>query len=255
MMFRDSFFIDKLAVQVHNSREEMGAIAALGVANRIKNILNVKEEGNIIFAAAPSQNEFISSLLTIPDVEWNRINAFHMDEYIGIDPEAPQSFGKFLKTKLFDLIPFKEVHYINPLNPQHECSRYAQLLEKYPTDIVCLGIGENGHLAFNDPPIADFNDPKSVKIVELDEVCRNQQVNDGCFDSLADVPKTAITLTIPALMSSQHMSCVVPGPTKADAVSNTLYGDVTTYCPASILRTHQDAVLFLDSDSYSSATD
>ncbi|MEM9858394.1 MAG: glucosamine-6-phosphate deaminase [Bacteroidota bacterium] len=243
------FNVDQLNVQVWQSREEIGTSAAKQVAAQVNEMLQVKNEVNIIFAAAPSQSEFLAALLNILDIEWHRINAFHMDEYIGLDADAPQTFGRFLKTRLFDLKSFKSVYYIDPRDPENECSRYAKLLEKCPPDIVCLGIGENGHLAFNDPPVADFNDPKRVKIVMLDEACRRQQVNDGCFRLLDDVPKKAITLTIPTLLSARYLSCVVPGVAKANAVKNTLLSEISTSCPASILRNHSNAMLFLDGQS------
>jgi glucosamine-6-phosphate deaminase len=246
------FFIDKLHVHVYQSRVELGRAAAAMVADRISSLLNDKEEINMIFAAAPSQSEFLEELIRFSSIDWTRINAFHMDEYIGIPSDAPQRFGNFLKQRLFDKVPFKSVYYIDPEDPEKECIRYSGLLQQYPSDIVCLGIGENGHLAFNDPPVADFDDPKLVKIVELDHACRQQQVNDGCFSEISEVPKQAITLTIPALLSARFLCCVVPGKSKAMAVSNTLYGPVSTSCPASILRRHSGASLFLDSLSYTS---
>ena len=249
-MAQSSFSVDKLSVQVYNSRNEMGEKAALFVAIKIADMLLRQETVNMVFAAAPSQIEFLRTLIKLPNIEWNRINAFHMDEYIGIDAGAPQSFGQFLKNALFDWVPFKAIYYINPFDPEVECRRYTALLESYPPDIVCLGIGENGHLAFNDPSVADFKDDHLVKIVELEASCRQQQVNDGCFDALEQVPLTAITLTIPALMSAQHISAVVPGSTKAQAVHQTLNGEISTTCPASILRTHADAVLHVDDRSY-----
>jgi len=244
------FYVDKLGVNVFKSRSDMGAAAAILTSQKIQGLLNSKDSINIIFAAAPSQNEMLKGLVTNPEIEWGRINAFHMDEYIGLDENAPQSFGKFLKTKLFDQVLFNEVHYINTTNPESECQRYSQLLTDFPPDIVCLGIGENGHLAFNDPPVADFSDLELVKIVELDHACRQQQVNDGCFNTLDEVPKQAITLTIPALLSARYISCVVPGSTKADAVRHTLEGDISVSCPASILRRHDDVVLYLDNESF-----
>jgi glucosamine-6-phosphate deaminase len=171
-----------------------------------------------------------------------------MDEYIGLDAAAPQRFSNFLKERLFDRLPFREVHLIEPetLDP---VKHYETLLKTSPIDLVCLGIGENGHLAFNDPPVADFNDPVWVKIVDLDDVCRRQQVNDGCFAAFDDVPKQAITLTIPALMSGKRLICTVPGQTKRQAVQRTLNDPISTACPATILRNHQACTLFLDKDA------
>lgn len=204
----------------------------------------------MVFAAAPSQNEFLKSL-TQEKIDWQRITAFHMDEYLGLESCAPQQFGNFLKARLFDVVQFGSVYYIDSgaSDTRAECRRYAELLLKEPIDIVCMGIGENGHIAFNDPPVADFKDPEVVKVVELDEVCRQQQVNDGCFTSIDEVPAQAITLTIPVLMSAHFLSVVVPGKTKADAVEKTMRGPISEQCPASIIRTHADAVVFLDKDS------
>jgi glucosamine-6-phosphate deaminase len=174
-----------------------------------------------------------------------------MDEYIGLAPDAPQLFSRFLSERLFDRVMPGQVHLIDGTAPSDaECERYGRLIAEAPIDIVCLGIGENGHIAFNDPPVADFRDPQMIKVVELDEACRRQQVNDGCFARLDDVPTHALTLTIPTLLSGAHLYCVVPGPTKRAAVRRTLDGPIATECPATILRTHADCTLFVDTDSY-----
>jgi len=242
--------VKELNVQIFASRLLMGEQAATDVAKKINQLLEVQTEVNMIFAAAPSQNEFLAAL-TIKNVEWSRINAFHMDEYIGLNKDAPQGFGDFLKARIFGLLPFKTVNYLNGNAPEidGECLRYQDLLQQYPTDIVCMGIGENGHLAFNDPPVADFNDLKMVKQVELEEACRQQQVNDGCFKRLEDVPTHALTLTIPALVKAPCLSIVVPGPSKSQAVYHTLNKPVNELHPSTILTTHADAILYLDTDS------
>lgn len=236
--------------KIFSSREELGIAAANSVAEKILLLLHQQPEANVIFAAAPSQNEFLSALKKLP-LDWHRINAFHMDEYIGLHEDAPQGFGNFLKTKLFDKIPFKNIFIINgnAANTRDECRRYADLLIQYPVDIVCMGIGENGHIAFNDPPVADFEDPATVKEVILDAPCRQQQVNDGCFKDLDEVPKKAITLTIPALMKAKYISCVVPGASKAKAVYNTLYAEKSTLYPSTVLREHPSTIVFLDDKS------
>lgn len=228
----------------------MGESAATAVAAKIKSLLTIQPEVNIIFAAAPSQNEFLAAFIA-NDMEWNRINAFHMDEYIGLNPDAPQAFGNFLKDRIFSRLPFKSINYLsgNAVDIDEECERYQTLLAQYPPDIVCLGIGENGHLAFNDPPVADFNDPKPVKQVELDLACRQQQVNDKCFNSIEEVPTHALTLTIPALLGAAYLSVVVPGAAKALAVNNTLNAEMNELNPSTILRTHRNAVLYLDRES------
>ena len=231
----------------------MGKSAANDIKACILSLLKTKETINMIFAAAPSQNEVLYALATDKEIPWNRINAFHMDEYIGLSADAPQGFGNFLKEHIFGLADFKSVSYIDitASDAEKECKRYAELLAKYPTDIVVMGIGENGHIAFNDPPVADFNDKKAVKSVELDEICRNQQVNDGCFAKIDDVPKTAITLTVPTLFAGDHLFCIVPAKTKAKAVKATLCDDINEKCPATVLRRHKSAILYLDSDSSS----
>jgi glucosamine-6-phosphate deaminase len=242
--------IDKLTVQVYTTRAEMGKEAAVRVSEKINELLQVQETVNIIFAAAPSQNEFLEALRQAP-IEWSRIRAFHMDEYIGLHPDAVQGFGNFLRERLFDKKPFLSVHYIggDASDLEKECDRYAALLGRFPPDIVCMGIGENGHIAFNDPPVADFSDPYVVKVVELDLPCRQQQVNDGCFSELRLVPTHAITLTIPALMAGRFIYGIVPGRLKADAVFNTLRREIVKDYPSSILRNHAHAELFLDAFS------
>ena len=242
---------DLLTVKMFPSIQQMGKCAATEVTNKICELLKEKAEINMIFAAAPSHNEFLSHLIHSKQIDWSRINAFHMDEYIGIHPEAPQSFGHFLRIRIFDKVPFKKVNYLNGLaeNLEEECQRYADLLTKPPVDIVCLGIGENGHIAFNDPDVADFNDPKLVKIVELDPICRQQQVNEKCFKTLDLVPKEALTLTIPALLKAEWMFCIVPFKNKAQAVYQTVYGEVSEKCPASILRRKENSSLYLDPKS------
>jgi glucosamine-6-phosphate deaminase len=240
-----------LEVKIFNTRKLMGKAAAHDAAERIRSLLKQKEEINIVFAAAPSQNEFLAGLAADKGIDWNRINAFHMDEYIGLDSGAPQGFGNFLRDRLFGKVPFKSVHYLNGNSGdiKSECDRYAGLLRAHPTDIVCMGIGENGHIAFNDPHTAKFNDHEFVKAVGLDGKCRQQQVNDGCFASIDEVPALALTLTIPALMSCGYIFCIVPAKTKAEAVYNTIMGKVTEKCPASVLKTHKNAVLYADADS------
>ena len=187
------------------------------------------------------------------DIDWSRINAFHMDEYIGLPDEAPQRFGNFLKDRIFGKRNFKSVNYIsgNAKDIEAECERYTALLKKYPVHLVCLGIGENAHIAFNDPGVADFNDKRLIKTAKLDEVCRHQQVNDGCFDSIDKVPTHAVTLTIPTLVAPEYVFCIVPAPTKAKAVHTMLNGEIGEYCPCTILRRHSNAVLYTDNDSFS----
>jgi len=242
---------DKLKVKIYESRLLMGAYAAYDAGEKVKELLAKQELVNIVFAAAPSQNEFLD-FFSQSEVDWSRINAFHMDEYIGLNRNAPERFGNFLKRRLFDRVPFHEVHYLNGNtgDPAMECRLYTELLQEYPTDIVCLGIGENTHLAFNDPHVADFNDPYLVKVVNLAEASRQQQVNDGCFARIEDVPGSALTLTIPALLRANAAYCIVPGSNKAQAVYHTLHSEVTEAYPSTVLRTHNNATLYLDRGSW-----
>ena len=242
---------ENLAVEIYDTRAAMGAAAAADCAAAMKKLLCEKAEINMIFAAAPSQNEFLDSLCAEEGLDWNRVNAYHMDEYVGLAADAPQGFGQFLKRGIFDRLPFKSVNYIDitATDADAEAARYGKLLTENPADIVCMGIGENGHIAFNDPHVADFNDKFACKKVDLDEKCRQQQVNDGCFATIDDVPKFALSLTIPTLMAPKHVFCMVPGATKTWAVTRTVTGDVGEACPATALRSHADATLYCDADS------
>lgn len=248
-----TFVKGMMKVKIFSNRGAMGKEAAIDVSTAIQKLLEEKEEINMIFAAAPSQSDFMKELIADNKIQWEKINAFHMDEYIGLEKDAPQGFGNFLKRHLFDEVPFKSIHLLNGQSedPESECKRYAKLLIQNPVDIVCLGIGENGHIAFNDPPVADFNDPKLVKVVELDMFCRQQQVNENLFQGIELVPTHAITITIPALLRAQQMFCMVPAINKAKAVYNTLNNEINESCPATILRTKEGVILYLDSDSAS----
>lgn len=244
---------DKLDILVFDNRQSLGEAAATMVSDKIRDLLSQKKDIHIIFAAAPSQNEFLQALVNDNTIAWQKINAFHMDEYLGLPDGSPALFGSYLKSRIFAQVPFRSVHYINTGagDIQKECERYTELLTANPPDIVCMGIGENTHIAFNDPHKADFNDPKSIKVVSLDLICRQQQVNDGCFNTLKDVPVYALTLTISALMKAPFIYCMVPGKTKAEAIWHTLSEPVTEDYPSTILKTHASATLFLDKDSYS----
>jgi len=247
------YLINKLEIKIYSNRNELGKAAAEEVRGKIVKIAKSKKNIRMIFAAAPSQNEMLNELSQMSDIPWEIITAFHMDEYIGLPSEAEQLFGNFLKRQLFGKVNFKLINYINsnPEKVEEECKRYSYLLSEEPIDIVCMGIGENGHIAFNDPPYADFNDVEKVKVVRLDQISRQQQVNDGCFSSIENVPRKAITLTIPMLLSADIIFTVVPGKLKANAVAESLLGKISESCPASILRNHSNAVLFLENDSAS----
>src|SRR4051812_35835374 len=248
----ESFRADLLNVHIYESRPLMGLAAAKAVASELRHHIGAKGRTTAIFASAPSQNEFLAAL-AVSDIQWPRVMGFHLDEYLAMNDDAPQSFRRFLIDRLVSKVPFGGFHGLRgeAEDPEAECVRYAQLLHENPPDFAVLGIGENGHLAFIDPPFCDFNDPQTVKVVELDEVCRNQQVNDGAFASIEDVPRHALSLTVPTVMSVPKLVGIVPGPAKREAIRATIEGPIATSCPASILRRHADAHLFIDRDSAS----
>ena len=225
----------------------MGRSAASDIAAALRERLARQDRVRMVLAAAPSQAEMLDALVSERDIDWRRVIAFHMDEYLGLPAHAPERFGVWLTRHFFSRVPLGAVHLIGQeSNPDREAARYTALLAEDPIDIVCLGIGVNGHLAFNDPPVADLRDPKQVKIVELDAICRQQQVDDKCFAILDDVPTHAITLTIPRLLDAHQLFCVVPGAAKRAAVEQSLYGPIGAACPASALRTHPRCTLYLD---------
>lgn len=242
---------DNLTVKIYSTREELGSAAGIEAGNKIKELQLTQQFVNIIFAAAPSQNEFLETLINQEGIEWERINAYHMDEYIGLPADAPQGFGNFLKERIFDLKPFHSVNYLNGQceSKNDECIRYGELLAANPADIVCMGIGENGHIAFNDPHVADFHDKVQVKVVELDGQCRQQQVNEGCFTLIGQVPTHALTVTIPVLVNARYIFCMVPSSNKAQAVANTIEHEISEHYPSTILRSHPSAILYLDTES------
>ena len=248
--------IDRLRVVRHASRQSLGIAAGDEIASILRQRLAEQPQVRVVFAAAPSQNETLERLCAADGIDWPRVVAFHMDEYVGLAADAPQRFSRYLREHLFDRVQPGRVELIGVGHPlvsladaEAECARYSQLLEEAPVDLVCFGIGENGHIAFNDPPVADFQDPLAVKPVELDLTCRQQQVNDGCFATLADVPTHAVTLTIPTLINAARMVCAVPGPTKRQAVEGVLAGPVSTACPATILTRHACCTLHVDAES------
>ena len=238
-------------VETHATRAACGAAAARAAADALRATLAARGAARVVFAAAPSQSEMLAALVAAPGIDWGHVTAFHMDEYVGLAPDAPQRFALWLDRHLFDRVAFGRVERIRPEpDAAAECRRYSALLAQAPIDLVCLGIGVNGHVAFNDPPVADFDDPLDVKIVTLDAVCRQQQVDDGAFASIDAVPREAITLTVPRLIRADRLVCTVPGPAKRAAVTATLHGPLSTACPASILRTHAACTLFLDRESH-----
>ena len=236
-------------IHIASTRAELGQEAATDIAEAIRAGLLTKPHLRIIFAAAPSQSEMLAALIQEPDIDWRRITAFHMDEYIGLSKDAPQRFATWLREAIFDRVPLANYHLIEPGDdPDATCREYARKLAEGPIDLVLLGVGANGHLAFNDPP-ADLNDPLSVKVVELDNVCRQQQVDDECFATFDEVPKKAISLTIPTLMSGNRLFCCVPGSNKSTAVRDMVEAAVSGECPATALRKHPRCKIYLDRDS------
>ncbi len=245
------FEAGSLGVFVHPDRVQMGKHAALQAAEVIQETIKDAGRAVVLFASAPSQQEVLEELVRLDAFDWRKVIGLHVDEYVGARAEDPHAFRKFLIDQVVSRAPIGEFQGIHgeAADPAAECARYAELLERNPPDLALLGIGENGHLAFNDPPVCDFNDPLAVKQVELDEVCRLQQVHDGCFDSLNKVPRHALTLTIPPMLKTPRLIVSVPGSTKSQAVRDALQGPISTACPASVLRNHPGATLFLDQES------
>jgi glucosamine-6-phosphate deaminase len=242
----------RLAVEVHADRPALGRAAARAVAAHLHGVIARQGEARVIFACAPSQNEFLAALVDPAQcglaLDWSRITAFHMDDYVGLTAAHPQSFRHYLQEHLLRHVTIGRFHPLpaEEKNAAAVATRYSALLREKPIDLICMGIGENGHIAFNDPPVADFEDPQLVKVVELDLTCRQQQVNDGCFPTLADVPRHAFTLTVSVFRHARRLSIHVPGPRKAEAVRATVQGPIATACPASILRLHPEATLYID---------
>jgi len=245
------FQVDELGVEVYATHDKMAAAAAAAAAAVLQDAIARTGRARAIFASAASQVRFLEALVRDDRVDWERVSGFHMDEYLGIAPGHPASFRRFLQERLIDRVRLQTFDFIRGEadQPVTECERYASLLEVAPIDLCILGIGENGHVAFNDPPVADFDDSRSVKLVALDEACRRQQVGEGAFPSLEAVPRYAYTLTVPALCAARRMICVVPEERKAAAVRQALTGPIATACPASALRRQSHATLYLDSDS------
>jgi glucosamine-6-phosphate deaminase len=243
-----TFYVDNLKVKIFGKKEEMGMDAASFVAGKLNRAIEERGIANIILGTGTSQYPLHEVLLSMT-LDWTKITLFHLDEYIGISDQHPASFRKFLKDRVADKVQPKNVHYLrgDADDIDNEIKRYSKLLNDNPIDVACIGIGENGHIAFNDPAVADFSDQESLKVVELDEACRNQQVGEGWFPNIQNVPEKALTLTIPAIMNCRVICCTVPDERKSEAVYHALVNGISTSCPASILRKHSDAVLFLDS--------
>jgi len=243
-----------LKVTIAKTRRQMGEAAAQAAAQAMRALGREKEKINIIFAAAPSQNEFLSALAKEKDLPWEKVRAFQMDDYVDLDEKAPQRFSNYLEEHIWSQVPLGRVERIAPVSEEEseaEILRYDRLLREHPIDIAFIGIGENGHIAFNDPDVADFFDPLNIKKIPMDEVSRLQQVHDGCFAALKEVPRAALTVTLPPILRARHIICTVPALAKAQAVKDALCGPIGTACPASALRLSGRAQLFLDEDSAS----
>jgi len=248
---------DQLNVQIHPNDDQLAEVAAQAAAEIISQALATRGEASVIFATANSQVKFLKALIAGQgqrwDVDWSKVTMFHMDEYLGLPNTHPASFRNYMMKNVEPLLKPRVFHYLegDAMEPLDAIATYATLLEKHSPDLCCLGIGENGHIAFNDPPVADFADTAPIKIVKLDEACRMQQVGEGHFPNFEAVPAYALTLTIPTLCSAKHMLAIVPEKRKAQAVHDTLKGPIATACPASYLRTQSHCTLFLDQDSAS----
>jgi glucosamine-6-phosphate deaminase len=244
-----TFKADRLEVRVYDQESAMARDAAETASAYLKDVLNRQGTAAVILATGNSQIQFLEAVVAWGGVDWSKVTLFHMDEYLGLSANHSASFRRYMRERVEARLKPRAFHYLegDAMEPLLECARYTERLEAQPIDLCCLGIGENGHIAFNDPPVANFQDPLRVKIVKLDEACRQQQVGEGHFPNLDAVPQYALTLTIPALCSARRMFCIVPEKRKAEAVKNALQGPVTTDCPASFLRQQDHAILFLDS--------
>ncbi|MDI1248917.1 MAG: 6-phosphogluconolactonase [Lacunisphaera sp.] len=241
-------------IEIHPTRTAMGAASAQHFLTQVRRVLATKPVCRVIFGCAPSQDEFFQGLLAATKAEpalWSRVEVFHMDDYVGLTEQAPQSFRHYLRTHFLDHVTVARFHPIVGEAPSAdaEAARYGQLLGEAPIDVIGMGLGENGHIAFNDPPVADFADPQLAKVVAMDQTCRQQQVNDGCFPDLAAVPRLAITITVPVFARAGSLVCTVPDSRKACAVRGALTDPVGPACPGTLLRIHPNAALFLDRDS------
>lgn len=248
-----TFQVDALAVRVYPTQAELARDVAKIAQQHLQEVLAKKSSAAVILATGNSQIRFLEQLIALGGVDWWRLTLFHMDEYLGIDANHSASFRRYMRERVEQRVKPKVFHYLqgDAALPLDECKRYSELLSTQPIDLCCLGIGENGHLAFNDPPVANFEDPHKVKLVQLDHACRQQQVSEGHFPSMNAVPQYAFTLTIPTLCSAARMLCIAPEKRKAAPVRDALQGPITTACPASILRRQPQATLFLDADSAS----
>ncbi len=246
-----TFQVDDLPVRVYAAQADLAQDAARMVQAHLQQCLAERGEASAILATGNSQIRFLDELIKLGGVDWSKLTLFHMDEYLGLDGNHKASFRRYMRERVESLVQPKVFHYLNGEadQPLDECARYADLLQAQEIDLCCMGVGENGHIAFNDPHVAEFDDPWSVKLVSLDLKCRQQQVDEGHFPNVNDMPRYAYTLTIPTLCAVRKIVCISPEKRKARAVHDALKNPVSAQCPASYLRTQQQAVLLLDQDS------
>ncbi|MCB9162336.1 MAG: glucosamine-6-phosphate deaminase [Caldilineaceae bacterium] len=251
----EQFFVDDVNVQIYPDKRSLGQAAAAFVAGELNNAIGERGEANLVLATGVSQYEFLAALLDRDDVDWSRVTAFHLDEYLGLAAGHPASFRRYLQERFFQHVDLRAFHLLQGDAPDSaaEIARYTALFDSHPIDVACIGIGENGHLAFNDPP-ADFDTDARILVVDLDEACRRQQVGEGHFPGLEAVPPQALSMSIPAILSARTISCVAPDARKAAAVQCALEGPITPTCPASALRKHHHCRLFLDPASAAQLT-
>ncbi|MEL6456822.1 MAG: glucosamine-6-phosphate deaminase [Cyanobacteria bacterium J06636_27] len=247
------FRVDNLGVQIYDSESELALSAATIIQQDLQQILKRKQTATVLFATGNSQLKFLDTLASLNNIDWSRIICFHLDEYLGISGNHPSSFRYYLRERIEKPISPQKFHYIqgDTLEPLQECERYSKLLKAQDIDLCMLGIGENGHLAFNEPTVANFNDSYKIKLVKLDSVNQQQQVNQGHFSSIESVPKYAFTLTIPTICAAKKIICLAPGKGKAKLVKQLLEGNITQKFPASILRNQPQANLLLDIEAAS----
>ncbi|HEY9725578.1 MAG TPA: glucosamine-6-phosphate deaminase [Chroococcales cyanobacterium] len=248
-----TFQVDALSVRQYNNEAQLAGDAAQHAHDYLQSVLARQGAATVILATGNSQIKFLEALAALGGVDWSKVTCFHLDEYLGIDANHPASFRRYLRERVEERVKPLQFHYIegDASQPLTECDRYTKLLLAQPIDLCCLGVGQNGHLAFNEPSVADFQDTRSVKLVKLEQSTRQQQVDGGYFPNLDAVPQYAFTLTIPTICSAQQILCLAPGKHKAPAVKEMLQGSIRQNYPASILRTQATVTLFLDANSAS----
>jgi glucosamine-6-phosphate deaminase len=242
--------VGRLQVNVYPNSAEMGSCAAIQLIDAINTSIEARGMCTLIMATGNSQLPLYAALRRHPEIEWQKVVVLHMDEYLGLSEDHPASFRRYMREQLVNHVPLRSFFGVegDAADTTAELQRYTTLLRQYPTDVCILGIGENGHLAFNDPP-ADFTTAELINVVTLDQASRQQQVGEGHFATLADVPSQALSLTVPALLSARQVMALVPEKRKAAIVRQTLLGPISPACPASVLRNQSHAVLYLDADS------